>query len=277
MPLSDLREVRRCYTWLFYCRAAGKKVSNEVGKNLAASWYRKAAETHTNKNGVRYLYYVSQAALRKESPPGSIARGPGPELEALVIDVLRRHLQANGSDPKPISETDRELIERHLLRVTLSANEVKVHLRAAVAGSDPAIGNDDPIVAGNAEATIAIPWTVSTATLVKGLAYVPAHNTPMKPGSREVLLMAIAKARKWIKDIDRGQSFVDIARREGKAERHVRHLAPLAFVSPRIITAIIDGTVPAGLTTMALAKRMPYSWTEQEQPQRLECAVQNGT
>ena len=67
--------------------------------------------THTNKNGVRNLYYVWQAALRKESPPGSIARVPGPELEALVIDVLRRHLQGNGSDSKPISETDRELIE----------------------------------------------------------------------------------------------------------------------------------------------------------------------
>ena len=91
------------------------------------------------------------------------------------------------------------------------------------------------------------------------------------------MLIAIAKARKWIKDVERGQSFADIARQEGKAERHVRHLAPLAFVSPRIITAIIDGTVPAGLTAMALAKRMPYSWTEQEQPQRLDCAVQNGT
>jgi hypothetical protein len=46
--------------------------------------------THTNKSGVRYLYYVSQAALRKPSPPGSIARVPGPESEALVIDVLSR-------------------------------------------------------------------------------------------------------------------------------------------------------------------------------------------
>jgi hypothetical protein len=26
-----------------------------------------------------------------------------------------------------------------------------------------------------------------------------------------------------------GQSFAEIARREGKAERHIRHLAPLAF------------------------------------------------
>ena len=29
--------------------------------------------------------------------------------------------------------------------------------------------------------------------------------------------------------------------REGKVERHIRLLAPLAFVSPRIITAIADG------------------------------------
>jgi hypothetical protein len=29
----------------------------------------------------------------------------------------------------------------------------------------------------------------------------------MKPGSRERLLMAIAKARKWIQEIERGQGF----------------------------------------------------------------------
>jgi hypothetical protein len=32
--------------------------------------------THTNKKGVRYCYYVSQAALSKQ-PPGSIGRVPG--------------------------------------------------------------------------------------------------------------------------------------------------------------------------------------------------------
>src|SRR5580704_12964314 len=69
----------------------------------------------------------------------------------------------------------------------------------------------------------------------------------MKPGGRETLLIAIAKARKWVKDVERGQSFADIADREGKAERHIRHLARLAFVSPRIITAIIDGIAPAGM------------------------------
>jgi site-specific DNA recombinase len=36
-----------------------------------------------------------------------------------------------------------------------------------------------------------------------------------------------------------------IARREGKVERHIRLLAPLAFVSPRIVSALLDGTAPA--------------------------------
>jgi site-specific DNA recombinase len=83
--------------------------------------------------------------------------------------------------------------------------------------------------------------------------------------ARQDLLIATAKARKWIGDLERGQGFADIARREGKAERHIRHLVPLAFVSPRIISAIMDGTAPAGLTATALTRRMPYSWAEQEQ------------
>jgi len=38
-----------------------------------------------------------------------------------------------------------------------------------------------------------------------------------------------------------------------QGERHVRLLAPLAFVSPRIIAAIVDGTAPADLTVTGLA------------------------
>jgi hypothetical protein len=40
---------------------------------------------------------------------------------------------------------------------------------------------------------------------------------------------------------------------------------PLAFLSPRIIAAIVDGTAPADLTVAGLAKALPYSWIEQEQ------------
>jgi len=225
---------------------------------------RRMTPTHTNKKGVRYSYYVSQPMLQKHSS-GPIGRVPAPELEAVVADAIRRNLQADRTDP--ISETDRELIERHLLRVTLGTKELMLHLRRDAAGNDPAGGDDDPILADAATTpvTIAIPWTAPTAPPTKGISYVPAHNTPMKPGSRETLLIAIAKARKWVKDVERGQSFADIADREGKAERHIRHLTRLAFVSPRIITAIIDGTAPAGITATTLVAGLSLSWAEQEQ------------
>jgi len=59
-------------------------------------------------------------------------------------------------------------------------------------------------------------------------------------------------------------SFLEIAERDGQGERHIRLLAPLAFVSPRIIAAIAGGTAPAHLTVTGLAKALPYSWAEQE-------------
>ena len=191
---------------------------------------------------------------------------PARELEAMAVAAIRRHLQGNDTDPKPISQSDRELIEQHLLRATLSAKEVRLQLRADGSGN-PAVGQDNSIVFGAiaaSETTIVFPWTVPAATAAKGIVHVPAHNTPMKPGSRETLLIAIAKARRWIKEVERGQSFADIARREGKAERHVRHLARLAFVSPRIITAVIDGTAPAGLTVASLTRSLSYCWAKQE-------------
>ena len=54
-----------------------------------------------------------------------------------------------------------------------------------------------------------------------------------------------------------------IARREGKVERHIRLLAPLAFVSPRIVSALLDGTAPADLTLTKLARALPC-WAEQQ-------------
>jgi hypothetical protein len=44
----------------------------------------------------------------------------------------------------------------------------------------------------------------------------------------------------------------------------VRLLLPLALVSPRIVSALLDGTAPADLTVATLARGLPYSWIEQE-------------
>jgi hypothetical protein len=79
-------------------------------------------------------------------------------------------------------------------------------------------------------------------------------------------LTTIAKVRKWVDDLVHGRvtSFAVIARHEGKGERHVRLLASLASLSPRIVSALIEGTAPADLTVTALARALPYSWAEQK-------------
>ena len=72
----------------------------------------------------------------------------------------------------------------------------------------------------------------------------------MNADDRDTLLTAIAKARSWIDDIvdARVSSFAEIAQLErAKVERHIRLLALLAFVSPKIIADIVDGVIsPSG-------------------------------
>jgi hypothetical protein len=185
---------------------------------------RRMTPTHTNKKGVRYSYYVSQA-VRKQSAR-AFGRVTAPELEALVVDAVRRHMRADSTAPTPVIEADRELIERHLLQARLSMTAITLHLRQDT-GAEIS-GPQDLQATGSLAApptTITIPWSIPTAVPVKGIVHVPAHNTPMKPGNRENLLIALAKARKWVKGIERGQTFAELADREGKAERHIRSLA----------------------------------------------------
>jgi site-specific DNA recombinase len=231
--------------------------------------------THANKRGARYRYYVSQAVLQgKPRPAGLVGRVPATEIEALVFAALRNHLNA-GSAGEPSPDDDRDLLERHLERVTLTPNHLELRLRqsleAAQAHSPANNGSAAPPIAG--VTTITVPWTSPVPAAMKGIIHVPAYNTPMPPSRRDALLMAIAKARNWADELAHGRvgSFAMLARREGKVERHIRLLLPLAFLSPRIVSGLLDGTAPAGLTITALARALPWSWAEQERRLGLPC------
>jgi site-specific DNA recombinase len=227
--------------------------------------------THSNKGGARYRYYISLAVLQKKPHvPGSVSRVPAAEIEALVVAALRNHLNAS-SIGQQLPDNDQDLVERHVERVTLTQSEIKLRLRQIVEEAPQDLDAHD--TANNTSGrpiasitTIAIPWTSPVPAAVRGIIHVPAHNTPIRPGQREAVLIAIAKAREWMDDIAHGRvaSFAAIARREGKVERHIRLLVPLAFLSPRIVSAILDGAAPADLCLTKLARALPWSWAEQE-------------
>ena len=109
---------------------------------------------------------------------------------------------------------------------------------------------------------ISLPWTAQAFPSVKGVLHQPEAKPTLKQETRDAILLAIAKARSWIDDVVSGrvQSFAEIAEREGKVERHIRLLTPLAFIPPRTLAAIIDGTGPHDATVTALAQAVPYRW-----------------
>src|SRR5262249_41235121 len=151
----------------------------------------------------------------------------------------------------PNSLTDRELIEHHVTRVIVTHQALEVCLNPASAVSAQV---DDPSPHNSADCnlpiTITLPWMAPSLVAVQGILHEPGKKPTMKPESRDALLTTIANARRWIEDIRLGRcaSLAEIAEREAVGERHIRLFAPLAFLSPRIIAVIADGTAPADLT-----------------------------
>jgi site-specific DNA recombinase len=207
--------------------------------------------THTNKNGARYRYYVSHALLQRRNDKAT--RVSAHEIERAVTTALRGHVNDSGADERS-SITDRELVERLVDRIIITSQMIEIQLRhEAGSASDTAI-----------PAVLKVRWKGPEVPNAKGILHSPLADPPMIAGNRDVVLTAIAKARAWIADLTEGRaaSVAEIAKREGKVERHIRLLAPLAFVSPRFVSGIIDGQVPSVAVT-TLAKHVSWSWAQQ--------------
>jgi DNA polymerase (family 10) len=104
-------------------------------------------------------------------------------------------------------------------------------------------------------------------TKYENVASVVAHGASRTTVMLRSGLQTIAKAQQWMDEImmEKAKSLEEIADRENLAERYVRRLAVLAFLSPKIVAAIIDETAPADLTVTSLTQALPHCWTAQEQ------------
>ena len=219
--------------------------------------------THTNKQGARYRYYVSHTVLQKRhDEAGSVVRVNASDIETKVVQAVRDRLDRCNADEDQRAAPDRALIEQNVQQIIVKPQELEIHL-VSEAG--------DQVIATqrSSESTcvvvITVPWTMTANGTAKGVLHSPLPSPVMSVDERDVLLTAIAKARAWIDDLVEGRitSLAEIAKREGKAERHIRFLALLAFVSPRIIEDIINGiALSTGLAD--LAKRMSYCWSQQK-------------
>lgn len=208
----------------------------------------------SRKQGVRYRYYISHPLLQaRKQDAGTVSRVPADEIERAVIGALRKQELLANEDMIITAQEISSLVERieikqYALEITLVSD------RSPDSGRRKSKAK--PVV-------LSVPWTKRPSNADKGVIHMPPTEENRLPSeTREVLLKAIAFARKRIADIESGAatSLVKIAKREGKVERHIRLLLPLAFVPPALISSIIDGTARKDLTVTGLAKQVPLHW-----------------
>jgi DNA invertase Pin-like site-specific DNA recombinase len=212
--------------------------------------------THANKKGVRYRYYVSHALLQgRKLDAGAVPRVSSPDVENLVMAALRRQR----SNPETQSLTDRDLVETLLDRAVIDRQSILIHFRPRPEAETGHRENPDT-------GAISVPFTPALP-MRKGVAHRPSSDgAALSEETRTALLVAIARAKGWIAELQRDPQldFTAIAAREKLGPAYVRRLAALAYLSPRVVEAIAEGRCGGDLTATKLLSDLPLNWAEQE-------------
>ena len=85
-----------------------------------------------------------------------------------------------------------------------------------------------------------------------------------EPQPDRTLLRALCLAHIWVAELRGGRPLSEIAAATGHAESYIRTRSQLAFLSPAIQSAILDGRQPTHLTLERIIRKpMPLGWDAQ--------------
>jgi hypothetical protein len=190
----------------------------------------------SSKNGVRYRFYVSTALRGRKHKAGSVTRVAASEIEGIVSEAVRQKLELPGTSVDAIADQiERIVLSETLARITLKSE------KAPASGGLPT--------------TIEVPWTRTKASRTHAL---PAPDR--KPDQK--LLQAVVRAHAWLAEL-KSERFSSIEGLATTAKLHpkvVRQALRLAFLSPGLTSAILEGDQPE-LTLRQIPKRLPLTWT----------------
>nr|WP_301917237.1 recombinase family protein [uncultured Defluviimonas sp.] len=248
------------------------RIFDETGDRLTPS--------HSRKNGRRLRYYISSRLVNDRSGNHPDAwRLPAPELEQGVIGRLRAWLTAPGQASRFVRDPRADEMQTVATRIDalvadLDGRHAAVLLRALVAAVRIAPGRMEITVAAEALAgrlqvapdrldadhlVLAAPFRIRRRGVETR---VLLGDRPAEPD--RVLIRNLMKARDWFAALTRGESYTEIAAREGVATQRIQQLLPLAFLAPEIVQRIAEGRQPVGLTTeWLITTDLPVRWHDQ--------------
>jgi len=249
--------------------------------------------SHAVKKGRRYRYYVSTALIteaRTDRPQGW--RLAAQEIEDAVIKVLTdaltspamllerfgtagipsdqtrkmlnratRFATALNRSPAQRAEVVRDLIEK----VAIEENAITIRIRrSALSGGAVAPPSSESSSDSTIELTAAVALRRRGVEMRLMLPEVTKQNDRWR--CDPTLIKAIARGHAWFEALaaGRARSLRELAERDGITRRYVRRLVDLAFLSPELVEAILQGRQPLALTATRLTELdLPLDWTDQ--------------
>lgn len=239
------------------------KVFDETGDRLTPS--------HTTRGSRRFRYYVSSRLVKNSGKDGQEGlRISAQKLETAVADATTRFLTKNAQQLAAQNSQTIAAIETETKNLQQLINTSEAETLAAV--TKVTVRN------GALEVTVAIPRSIDkTATC--GVQQV-MFETPFvihrrgaearlvladeKPKPDALMRKTLGKALAWLDDLKSGVSITELAKREQVSQRYLRSRLQMAFLSPTIMSAILEGRQPAHLTTETFVRTdIPLNWAEQ--------------
>ena len=246
------------------------KLYDDRGNRMGAS--------HASKGRRRWRYYVSRAALTgRTQEAGSVVRIPAPEIENRVANAVGAHLaaRANAIDGCHIDRGDGrgDYAITHesgpTRRGLPSENDVRNAIDCAtVSATRIEIVLNELIVGEGQDRVLTLPWTRASSRrrreIIQGVSEAQRPLRAMRTKARDGFVRALGDARRWLDEllIDPAQTIELLAMREDKSERSIRMTVSLAFISPVLAEAALEGRLPRGFSIKRLTD-LPILWSEQ--------------
>ncbi|MCE8527913.1 recombinase family protein [Ruegeria pomeroyi] len=245
------------------------KLRDETGDRLTP--------THTRRQGRQIRYYVSNRLISGGTDPRGW-RLPASALERAVGDATARHiaklahghricakpdLQRDGAIQAKarrlasrLSEGAPEQLQKILDEGQITKNGIVLRLNAD--GLAEAL-EMQPNEIDRAVQTIEAPFELRRRG-VEGRIVIGDRE----PQQDQTLLRALSRAHAWAADLRKGRPLGEIAAAAGHAESYIRSRSQLAFLSPEIQVAILEGRQPTDLTLERIIRKpVPLDWDAQ--------------
>ena len=255
-----------------HCFLAGK-LYDDRGNRMSAS--------HASKGGRRWRYYVSRAALTgRKQDAGSIVRVPASEIENRITRAIGTHLAVQAAiaiDDHHINHSvlgANQAIPQHeqtrrLRRDPPTEDDVRNAIeRATVSAKRIEIVLSESIVAEGQDRVLTLPWTRPSSRrrreIIQCVGEAQQPLRAMRTKARSGFIKALRDAHRWLDEllVDPTQTIESLAIREGKSERSIRMTLSLAFMSPALAEAAMEGRLPRGFCIKRLTD-LPMLWSEQ--------------